>query len=348
MADGCGCDLVEERRALIRAEAHSASLARAECVAHRERLAAERTRLQQLRSRVAQLQAAQPVPVSPQQWEPTEWEDPADANWWAAAEETLPGTAGYAPPTQYEILPEYLLSDAARRFVGENTDGQGMNLFTSWQAKYFPMWAIYMATSRKHADMALLEAVQLPFEATWERTQGEFSKATATLTTEAKEGDLELRVTHPTATAPPQPGADEGFRRGDRVRVGEATSLTHEFHDVFEYKHAAGVLVLRGKLHGNFPKGTPVTALAEVGKNAPQSLPVPWVGHPRSGQSTDWLGCRCSWPVTQLCYKLCLSCNAHQAASVIWMPVVLLFELALLEGLLCVEASTGRSRLDLG
>ena len=32
--------------------------------------------------------------------------------------------------------------------------------------------------------------------------------------------------------------------------------------------------------------------------------------------SDCWLGCRCSWPVTQLCWYTCIACNIHQ-----WLAV---------------------------
>jgi len=52
------------------------------------------------------------------------------------------------------------------------------------------------------------------------------------------------------------------------------------------------------------------------GSNAPQPVQVPFPGSSRSDVLFSWLGCRCSWPVTQLCWYTCIACNIHQ-----WLAV---------------------------
>jgi len=52
------------------------------------------------------------------------------------------------------------------------------------------------------------------------------------------------------------------------------------------------------------------------GSNAPQHVRVPFPGSSRSDVLFSWLGCRCSWPVTQLCWYTCIACNIHQGLAV--------------------------------
>ncbi|EOD06348.1 hypothetical protein EMIHUDRAFT_453462 [Emiliania huxleyi CCMP1516] len=71
--------------------------------------------------------------------------------------------------------------------------------------------------------------------------------------------------------------------------------------------------------------------------NTPYPFPVPFPGRSRSTIILNWLGCRCSWPMTQFMWWNCISCNMHQVAVMIWMPVSVLFEWILLDGLFDIE-----------
>jgi len=66
--------------------------------------------------------------------------------------------------------------------------------------------------------------------------------------------------------------------------------------------------------------------------NAPQPIWVPFLSGSR-GLVFDWLGCRCSWPVSQQCWSLMVGCNIHQYVLNVWICVTLGFELFMLDAL---------------
>lgn len=67
--------------------------------------------------------------------------------------------------------------------------------------------------------------------------------------------------------------------------------------------------------------------------NAPQETWVPWVGESRSSMTMPWLGCRCSWPCTQLCWWNCIACGCHQHVAILWSIVTLFFEFIILDAM---------------
>jgi len=153
--------------------------------------------------------------------------------------------AGYGPPTTTEILPDFLLSEEAVKFVESNPE-----LYISWSTRSMFKWAIGLTISRRLSDMALKHVTgfnsstqALPFEATWD------------------EG--------------PQPDTS----------------------------------------------------------NAPHLTWVPWIGASRSNIQMPWLGCRCSWPCTQLCWWNCIACGCYQHVAIIWCIITLYFEFILLDAM---------------
>lgn len=71
--------------------------------------------------------------------------------------------------------------------------------------------------------------------------------------------------------------------------------------------------------------------------NAPRPIFVPWLGASRSAITQPWLGCRCSWPCTQMCYWNCISCGIHQYVAIVWQTITLAFEYFLLDGIVVVD-----------
>jgi len=78
--------------------------------------------------------------------------------------------------------------------------------------------------------------------------------------------------------------------------------------------------------------GTGFESLREE-SNAPRLGWVPWLGDSRSPITTSWLGCRCSWPCTQLCWLSCISCGLHQHFAIVWSLVTLAFEFIILDAM---------------
>jgi hypothetical protein len=70
-----------------------------------------------------------------------------------------------------------------------------------------------------------------------------------------------------------------------------------------------------------------------VTSNAPQETWVPWVGESRSGIAMPWLGCRCSWPCTQLCWWNCIACGCYQHGAILWSIITLYFEFIILDAM---------------
>ena len=68
------------------------------------------------------------------------------------------------------------------------------------------------------------------------------------------------------------------------------------------------------------------------GLNEPQPASV--YGNGTSGFMINWLGCRCSWPVTQMMWYQALGCQLHSWAAVVVAVLTLFLEIALLDGLL--------------
>eukprot|EP00967_Tisochrysis_lutea_P083057 scaffold115231_cov38-Tisochrysis_lutea.AAC.1 len=186
-----------------------------------------------LLARVEQMDAAAPVlPAVPEEGPAGSW----------LTDET---GAGYGPPTTTEILPDFLLSEEAVKFVESNPE-----LYISWSTRSMFKWAIGLTISRRLSDMALKHVTgfnsstqALPFEATWD------------------EG--------------PQPDTS----------------------------------------------------------NAPHLTWVPWIGASRSNIQMPWLGCRCSWPCTQLCWWNCIACGCYQHVAIIWCIITLYFEFILLDAM---------------
>eukprot|EP00962_Isochrysis_galbana_P025797 scaffold7979_cov129-Isochrysis_galbana.AAC.4 len=72
--------------------------------------------------------------------------------------------------------------------------------------------------------------------------------------------------------------------------------------------------------------------------NSPQPYWVPWLGEARAitGQRAwfyPWLGCRCSWPCTQLCWWQMMSCGLFQHAAIIWSIITIAFEFTVLDAI---------------
>lgn len=67
--------------------------------------------------------------------------------------------------------------------------------------------------------------------------------------------------------------------------------------------------------------------------NAPAAMWFPGLANPR-GVVIPWLGCRCSWPVSQLCWWNCIACNCHQFVAIIFCIVTIVFEFVLLDAIL--------------
>ena len=152
----------------------------------------------------------------------------------------------------------------------------------------------------------------LPFYALWE------DAASTTLAAAANPGDAVLQV-----------ACRDGFAVGDTIRVGEGASA--------ERSTVAGVggsiLQLAKPLTGGHLKGTAVIVLLQAAReqlNAPAPIWIPGLGESRY-ELVPWLGCRCSWPCTQLCWRW-LFMNTQTLAT-IWMTVTVLFLWVLLEGL---------------
>jgi len=225
--------------------------------------------------------------------------------------------AGYSPPTASEILPNFLLSPRAQQYVAENE----ANYYVAWNIYSFPAYGLYLSLSRKVVDFNLSYITgfglsepsrALPFYALWE------DAASTTLAAAANPGDAVLQV-----------ACRDGFAVGDTIRVGEGASV--------ERSTVAGVggsiLQLAKPLTGGHLKGTAVIVLLQAAReqlNAPAPIWIPGLGESRY-ELVPWLGCRCSWPCTQLCWRW-LFMNTQTLAT-IWMTVTVLFLWVLLEGL---------------
>ena len=46
-----------------------------------------------------------------------------------------------------------------------------------------------------------------------------------------------------------------------------------------------------------------------------------------------WLGCKASWPTSQLCWWSCMACGVHQYASLFVCFALVFFEVAILDGI---------------
>jgi len=225
--------------------------------------------------------------------------------------------AGYSPPTASEILPHFLLSPRAQQYVEENE----ANYYVRWNIYSFPAYGLYLSLSRKVVDVNLSQITgfglsepsrALPFYALWE------DAASTTLAAVANPGDAVLQV-----------ACRDGFAVGDTIRVGEGASA--------ERSTVAGVgssiIQLANPLTGGHLKGTAVSVLLQAAReqlNAPAPIWIPGLGESQY-ELVPWLGCRCSWPCTQLCWRW-LFMNT-QALATVWMTVTVLFLWVLLEGL---------------
>jgi len=137
---------------------------------------------------------------------------------------------------------------------------------------------------------------------------------------------------------------------GDRIRLGEETCTIASLgtpataRDMLDYT----TITLRRPLREPHAEGTPIVrigkavalrAVWEDGAggalrqfNAPQPIWVPTLGQPRWFRMS-WLGCRCSWPCTQLCWLSACACGASQQLAAIWSILTIAFELILLDAL---------------
>jgi len=137
---------------------------------------------------------------------------------------------------------------------------------------------------------------------------------------------------------------------GDRIRLGEETctiaslGMPDTARDMLGYT----TITLRRPLREPHAEGTPIVRIGKAVAlravwgdgaggalrqfNAPQPIWVPTLGQPRWFRMS-WLGCRCSWPCTQLCWLSACACGASQHLAALFTLVTLLFQLILLDAL---------------
>eukprot|EP00967_Tisochrysis_lutea_P131721 scaffold229258_cov33-Tisochrysis_lutea.AAC.1 len=77
----------------------------------------------------------------------------------------------------------------------------------------------------------------------------------------------------------------------------------------------------------------PAPTVADA-SNAPLPTWVPTLNNPRSDILMPWLGCRCSWPTSQLCWWNCMACGCYQFVALTWVTLTIIFESVLLDAIL--------------
>ena len=75
------------------------------------------------------------------------------------------------------------------------------------------------------------------------------------------------------------------------------------------------------------------TQTENTGKNEPQPVSV-YGSSDGDGFMMLWLGCRCSWPVTQLMWWQALGCQLHAWAAVVVAVLTLILQIMILDGFL--------------
>eukprot|EP00962_Isochrysis_galbana_P021622 scaffold6381_cov152-Isochrysis_galbana.AAC.4 len=183
-----------------------------------------------------------------------------------------PPSDGYSAPKLTEVLPEFLLSDAAKAFMVRNNV-----TYYNWSTTDVIKWSMCMSISRKLMDHSTQvvtgfnsDSEALPFKALWD-------------------DDVE-----------------ESAVGGDGL---DATAVAY-----------------------------PDLAAHASHTNALQPDWVPWLGEarvytPGRGWFYPWLGCRCSWPCTQLCWWQMMSCGLYQYVAIAWSVTTIAFELTVLDAI---------------
>jgi len=183
-----------------------------------------------------------------------------------------PPSDGYSAPKLTEVLPEFLLSDAAKAFMVRNNV-----TYYNWSTTDVIKWSMNMSISRKLMDHSTQvvtgfnsDSEALPFKALWD-------------------DDVEASAV----------GGD-GL---DATAVAYPDLAAHASHT-----------------------------------NALQPDWVPWLGDarvytPGRGWFYPWLGCRCSWPCTQLCWWQMMSCGLYQYVAIAWSVTTIAFELTVLDAI---------------
>ena len=113
--------------------------------------------------------------------------------------------------------------------------------------------------------------------------------------------------------------------------------FTTSYPDIYSFAMWASISRYFAAVGINVAAEVPFQAVAQddgtPGKNEPQPVSV-YGSSDGDGFMMLWLGCRCSWPVTQLMWWQALGCQLHAWAAVVVAVLTLILQIMILDGFL--------------